>query len=71
MGFPLLKEGGTPFEGFNWRTNTDLKINFFWLLHYVTPEALRRNKIADVEKENRVLFDHIVVATEYIGPIRK
>ncbi len=69
MGFRLLREGGTPFEGFNWRTDPALKINFFWLLHYVTPDALRRNKVTDLEAENRVLFDHIVVARQYIGPI--
>ena len=70
MGFRLLGEGGTPFEGFNWRTSTDLKINFFWLLDYVTPEALRRNKVTDIDKDNRVMFDHVVVATEYIGPVQ-
>jgi len=69
LGFRLLAEGGTPFEGFNWRTNPALKINFFWLLHYVTPESLRRNKVADLDAENRVLFDQIVVAKRYVGPI--
>ncbi|MGQ9575333.1 MAG: hypothetical protein ACUVUC_08445 [Thermoguttaceae bacterium] len=70
LGFQLLEKGGTPFEGLHWRTTPELKINFFWLLHYVTPEALRRNQVADLRAENRVLFDHIVVATDYIGPIQ-
>ncbi len=70
LGFALLHAGGTPFEGFNWRTDTRLKINFFWLLHYVTPEALRRNRVDDLQRENRVLFDQIVVASKYIGPIK-
>jgi hypothetical protein len=69
MGFRLLREGGTPFEGFNWRTDPALKINFFWLLHYVTPEALRRNNVTDFQAANRVQFDQIVVARRYIGPI--
>ena len=47
----------------------DLKINFLWLLHYVTPEALRRNKVTTVETPNRVTFDHVVVATDYVGPL--
>lgn len=69
MGFRLLRQGGTPFEGFNWRTDPALKINFFWLMHYVTADALRRNQVSDLEAENRVLFDQIVVAREYVGPI--
>jgi len=59
--------GTTPFEGFRWRTHADLKINFFWLLFYVTENAGRQNRVT-AEKENRVWFDDIVVATEYIGP---
>lgn len=71
MGFTVLKEGGEPFEGFRFRSTTDLKINFFWLLYYVTPEALRRNGVKDLPKSDRVLFDDIVVATEYIGPVTR
>lgn len=70
LGFQLLDSGGEPFEGFCWRTHEDLKVNFFWLLHYVTPEALRRNKVDDIEKPNSVRFDHVVVATRYIGLIQ-
>ncbi len=69
MGFSLLQQGGDPFEGFRWRTSNELKINFFWLLHYVTENAARQNKVADPNRVNRVWFDDIVVATEYIGPI--
>ena len=39
MGFSLVEKGGEPFEGFRWRTSNDLKINFFWLLYYVTENA--------------------------------
>jgi hypothetical protein len=71
MGFALVEQGGEPFEGFRWRTSTDLKINFFWLLHYVTENAPRQNKVANPPRLNRVWFDDIVVATEYIGPVKK
>jgi len=70
MGFALRDEGGEPFEGFNFRTSTDLKINFFWLLHYVTENAARQNKVAKPNPTNRVWFDDIVVATTYIGPVQ-
>jgi len=71
MGFSLLEEGGEPFEGFRWRTNDQLKINFFWLLHYVTENAARQNHVAKPNPINRVWFDDIVVSTEYVGPIQK
>ena len=70
MGFKLAKAGGEPFEGLRWRTDNRLKINFFWLLHYVTENAARQNKVARPNPVNRVWFDDIVVASEYIGPIK-
>ncbi len=71
MGFRVVKDGGEPFEGFRWRTNDNLKINFFWLLHYVTENAGRQNHVAKPSPVNRVWFDDIVVSTEYVGPIRQ
>lgn len=71
MGFSLLEDGGEPFEGFRWRTSNDLKINFFWLLHYVTENALRQNRVDTSKINNTVWFDDIVVSTSYIGPIKK
>ena len=68
MGFRLARTGES-FEGFSWRKTTDLKVNFFWLLHYVTEGSLRRNKVKDASRTNKVFFDSIVVATEYVGPI--
>lgn len=68
LGFQLRKTGGEPFEGFLWRTDTGVKINTLWLLHYVTPEALRRNGQA-ADARNRVLFDEIVVSRRYVGPL--
>lgn len=71
MGFGLVDADGDgePFEGFSWRTSVALKLDFFWLLHYVTPEALTRNGVEDTGGENVVLFDQIVVAESYVGPL--
>jgi len=41
-----------------WRTTDQLKINCLWLLLY----------IHDNKQVNRVWFDDVVVATEYVGP---
>jgi carbon-nitrogen hydrolase len=69
MGFDLPKEGGEPFEGFRWRTSEELKLNWFWLLHYVTPHAAQQNRKDEPTRPNRVWFDDVVLATEYIGPL--
>lgn len=69
MGFRLLDEGGEPFEGFSWRTSPDLKVNFFWLLHYVTDTNQRRNRVGDANAPVKVQFDNIVVSETYVGPI--
>jgi len=70
MGFRVRNDdGGEPFDGFSFRTNDKLKINFFWLLHYVTEGALRRNGVNNLSKPNRVWFDNVVIAKRYIGPI--
>jgi hypothetical protein len=52
---------GTPFEGFRWRKAEDLDLNFLWILLYITK--------APNGYVSKVWFDHIVVATEYIGPM--
>jgi len=51
----------TPFEGFQWRIDDELKVNFFWLLFYMT-----EGYIGQVDS---VWFDDVIVATEYIGPL--
>jgi|YNPNPStandDraft_1061719.scaffolds.fasta_scaffold31396_1 peptide methionine sulfoxide reductase msrA/msrB len=53
--------GGEPFEGFRWRSDPRLNLNFLWVLLYITrsPEG----------HVSRVWFDHIVVARQYIGPL--
>ncbi len=76
MGFRLADSGGVPsegsvpFEGLRWRSSDELKINFFWLLHYVTENAARQNHVEHPNPVNRVWFDDIVVSTAYVGPIK-
>jgi hypothetical protein len=70
MGFTLLDRGGDAFEGFRWRTDGALKINYFWLEHYVTESAARQNKVTNPNPVNRVWFDDVVVSTAYVGPSR-
>jgi len=50
------------FSRIEWRTTGDLKINAFWLMSYITDRWTQ-------QKVNRVWFDDVVVATEYVGPI--
>jgi hypothetical protein len=50
---------GTPFEGFRWRSTTALNINWIWLQNYSPDDP------AGVS--STILFDHVVVATSYIG----
>jgi hypothetical protein len=71
MGFGLLGEGGEPFEGFRWRTSNDLKVNFLWLLYYVTEDTARQNHVTNPPRASRVWFDNVVVSTAYVGPIAK
>ena len=59
------------FSGFRWRTTDKLKLNSFWLLFYNTDQPARHNK--DPHPESRVMevwFDDVVIATEYVGPVR-
>jgi hypothetical protein len=56
-----VPKGGSPFDGFRWRTIDDLSVNFLWVYVYITD--------APAGHVSRVWFDDIVVATQYIGPI--
>jgi hypothetical protein len=58
-----VPEGGAPFEGFRWRTAEDLKLNYVWLYLYITD--------APAGHISRVWFDDVVIATDYIGPIKQ
>lgn len=70
LGFTLPEQGGEPFEGFRFRSTKALQLNYFWLEHYVTPEAIHRNGNRNPKPKNSVWFDDVVVATEYIGPLK-
>jgi hypothetical protein len=69
-GFPngtwneaFFNEGsGNPFEGFRWRSNPSVVFNYIWIKNYSTNNG-------SYPSNNDVLYDHIVVAKKYIGPI--
>lgn len=49
-----------PFQGFRWRTDSTLDINWLWLeFYHDDPNA----------PSSYIKYDHVVMATEYIGPI--
>lgn len=52
---------GEPFEGFQWRNDEKLNLNFLWLMLYITD--------APDGYISKVWFDDVVVAKKYIGPI--
>jgi hypothetical protein len=55
------------FTGIRWRTDTDLKVNCFWMEHYGYDEG---DPTKQYWKDSQsVWFDDVVVAREYIGPI--
>jgi hypothetical protein len=54
-------QGGSPFEGFRWRSDAQLKLNFLWVLLFITK--------APQGHVSKVWFDNIIVAKEYIGPL--
>lgn len=66
-----LEEEGEPFEGFRWRKDPALKLNFFWLLLYLTENAARQNKVDSPNPTAKVRCDNFVVAESYIGPLAK
>jgi hypothetical protein len=55
-----VREGGAPFDGFQWRSIPELNVNYVWL--YIYTEKPSGHPI-------KVWFDDVVLATEYIGPI--
>ena len=54
--------GGSPFEGFRWRTDANLNLNWIWLQNYTPGDR--------AGSEGIVQFDHLVVARTYIGCLR-
>lgn len=67
------------FDGFRWRTDNDVKINVLRLQHYVSGTAFGNSERYANEnpgylintQQATVWFDHVVMATEYIGPIKE
>ena len=53
-----------PFEGYDWRSDPELKLNHIILQWYISKEHSEKSRV----DENIVYFDDVVVATEYIGP---
>jgi hypothetical protein len=51
-------DSGT-FEGFQWRTNSALNLNFIWLQNYSPDDPAGFS--------STILYDHVVVAKSYIG----
>ena len=52
---------GTPFDGFRWRLNPLVVFNSIWIKNYTD--------VYSDPNPNDILYDHIVVAKNYIGPI--
>jgi len=61
------KEAGR-WGGFRWRTDPDLKVTGFQLLHQISERALVAEGLED--RSRRVCFDGIVVSRSYVGPHR-
>lgn len=55
-----------PFEGFNWRTTEDVKINSIILRWYISAEHMEARAKQD---SNSVFFDNVVISKKYIGPM--
>jgi hypothetical protein len=55
--------------GYRWRTHEELKVNAVWMLYYITDGAVQRQR--GEPKPEHVFFDDIVVAKEYIGPMKE
>jgi hypothetical protein len=67
--FNIGGDNTKPFEGYNFRTSQDVKINQIKLQWYISDEHMIKKKAT--QDENSVYFDNVVIATEYIGPMRE
>ncbi len=60
--FNHFTEGsGAPFEGFQFRNDNALNLNYIWLRNF--------NDMNPSSHAGNIYFDHLVVAKDYIGPI--
>lgn len=56
--------------GIRWRTAKELTVNGVCLSYYMT-DRIPRGEGKELRRKNRVRFDDVVLATEYIGPKEK
>ncbi len=56
-----ITAGEPGFEGFQWRTDEALNLNYVWIEYYddTSPNGV----------SHHILYDHLVIATERIGPL--
>ncbi len=69
QAFWIDGKGGGRWSGYRWRTDPALNVDGVWLLYYITENAGKQNKV-EPKKEDHVWFDDVVVAKEYIGPVK-
>lgn len=68
QAFWIDGRGAGRWGGIRWRTSKDLNVNGVCLSYYITDRIPRGEDAKALRKKNRVRFDDVVVATEYIGP---
>lgn len=57
----FIEGSGAPFEGFQFRNDPALNLNYIWLRNFSDGNSPGHN--------GNIYFDHLVVAKNYIGPI--
>ncbi|MGE5611355.1 MAG: hypothetical protein ACM359_19050, partial [Bacillota bacterium] len=57
------------FPGLRWRTDMNVKVNIFWLEHFGYDESDPTKQFW--KDRQTVWFDDIVIAKQYIGPMRE
>lgn len=68
QAFWIDGQPGGRWTGYRWRTDEKLKVNGVWLNYYITDAAIARGR--GKPKDEHAFFDDVVVATDYIGPMR-
>jgi hypothetical protein len=71
-------ERGTPFPGLRWRRDMRVSVNKVKLENYVSDSAFARSEAYAKShpdfvintQQSTVWFDHVVVSTKYVGPIK-
>jgi hypothetical protein len=57
----ITRDTASPYEGFRWRTDPDLNLNYIWIEYYddTSPDGV----------SHYIKYDHIVIAKKRIGPL--